>query len=181
MPPPPTPLPESIPTFTVPLPILLPGEGMRPDLEELSWFFTKVEERAYTATDPAEGTEYMYAATYQADTTWFGLKKWAIVINSETGVIDHPEVVEKMVKDVALAFARNECFNIAYDYHPAPAPPKPDNPGYGSPLYQAAIDTPNGTMKLRGFCSGLRWLDPDDVATVDVYVEKVFYEPSAPA
>ena len=166
-----SPFPASITKMTLPFPIMIPGDGPRPDLSELDWEFTKTAERNYNATPPdGGGDETMYVATYSADTTWFGTKSAAFVANENSGEVD------MMVDRALIAFARNEAFNLAYDEQPEPAPPKPDNPGLGFPLYAEAIEAGDGTGRLRGFCAGLRWVDPGGTGSVDVYVEKVFYE-----
>jgi hypothetical protein len=84
--------------------------------------------------------------------------------------------VAMAVTQIAIAVARTSAIPFAYNNQRPPLP-LPSNPGIGPPLSRESVATRDGTVRFRGFCSGLRSLDPDLVDTVEVYVPRVFAKP----
>lgn len=159
-----SPFPGTIPEFVVPLP--LPTVPMRERLpvSEFSCEFLRVNQRGYTAAG-----EWMFAVEYSAATV-FGTIRSGLVANAASTKID--SAVARVVTAVAMAAA------IQYAYlNQSPPLPLPPNPGMASPLSRETADVLDGTARFRGFCSGLRALDPDLVDTVTVFVPRVFAGP----
>jgi len=164
---PPTPLPDPIPSFVVPLPIPVKRPRID-DVTELTFLFTKENDRNYSATPPEGGdTQTIWVADYKC-THALGNVSFSVAANAESGKI--PEAVGLL----ALAVARHDALVEAYESQWPDPLPLPDNPGLSSPLFAEAYDPGNGTLRLRGFCSGLHYLKSSYYQTVDVYVAKVF-------
>jgi len=162
-----TPFPDSVQELTVDLPLpTCPPDECDP-VSEFSCTFEKTNERSYVAQD-----EWMYAAEYTANTI-FGTIRGGMVVNALSGKV--APAVEQIVTAVAKTYA------IYYAYNGQTPPlPLPENPGTSSPLSRETVTTRDGTARFRGFCAGIRSLDPDLVGTVKLYVGRVFAAPSPP-
>lgn len=163
--PPLSPLPDTIPGFVVPLP--LPVAGRTGIVTEVTVATTKVNERAYLASG-----EWMVAAEYEMSTE-LGSHPGAVVVNARS------TKVTAMVTLVVRAAASKLAIFLAYSGQRPPLP-LPPNPGYLAPFSREAAEVLDGTARFRGFCAGLRSLDPALVGTVDVYVPAVFADPLPP-
>jgi hypothetical protein len=157
-----SPFPTSVETFTVRLPLPTIPPRMRDPISELSFSFSKSYEHGYhSATD-----NWMYAAEYRADTQ-LGTVIFAAVVNAYSGK------VEEAVIQIAKAYARRDSVLLAFENQRPPLP-EPAILPVSPPLSLEASTVLDGTRRFRGFCAGLRSLDPALVDTVAVDVEMVF-------
>ena len=178
-----TPFPEAIQEFVVRLPLpTVPPIGREP-VSEFRCVFEKENERAYQAAPYAPPQEeqqrfiggggvveeWIYAAEYRAKTP-FGSIRVGLVVNAMSAK------VTMAVTQIVIAVAKSYAIPFAYRNQRPPLP-LPSNTGIGSPLSRESVETLDGTARFRGFCSGLRSLDPDLVDTVEVYVPLVFAKP----
>jgi len=168
----PTPFANEVPAFTVKLPLPVPGR-IEP-ITELNYHFYKKEERPYSAAPPEGGdTETIYAVLYNCENDFGEDVTFCLIANSLSGYV--PEMVAK----VALAFAKINALEEAYSRQEPPLP-LPDNPVIGYPLFSEALLAADGSLRLRGSCAGLRYLDEDHFESVALYADKIFYTPEPP-
>jgi hypothetical protein len=158
-----SPFPISVATFAVSLPLPTTPPRMRDPISELSFSFSKTNERGYQSGSPAA---WMYAAEYRADTQ-LGTSVFAVVVNAYSGK------VEEAVIQIAKAYARRDAVLLAFESQRPPLPAPAILP-VSPPLSLETSTVLDGTRRFRGFCAGLRSLDPALVDTVTVVVESVF-------
>lgn len=171
-----TPFPTSIAAFTVRLPLPTTPPRLRDPISELEFSYSKVNERGYQDSPPmqmfigggggAPPSNWMYAAEYRASTQ-LGTVGFAVLVNAYSGR------VEDAVDQIARAYARRDAVLLAFENQRPPLP-APEILPVSPPLSLETSTVLDGTRRFRGFCAGLRALDPSLVDTVKVVVESVF-------
>lgn len=148
-------------TASVVVPLPLPVSGRMGILSELTCEFTLSDARSYGVS-----WDTMWAV-YYIGWTPLGNIEWAGVANMKS------KNVEAATTAILRAVAARWAVAAAYAAQVPPQLP-PENPALMNPLSRDNTTTLDGTQRYRGFCSGIRALDPLLVATVDVRVPAVW-------
>lgn len=155
------PFPASISAFTVEAPIVIPGPRGMPDVEEVTFEFSSLSSRSYTS-----GGKTMWAQAYEALVPELSSGvQWGAVCNEASGRVD------EATEAIAYALGRYAMSYWSYDRNGLAIP---DGLGVVAPLSKQNMAVTDGTIRFRGFCAGLRALDPSEVATVGVEVGELW-------